>query len=224
MTSVLPALAEPVGTALVLAMDVSSSVDEGEYALQRDGLAQAFEDPAVHKAIWQQPFGRLAVAVVEWSTTPKTSIGWRVLETPAQAVAFAAEIRAMIRPTSIGPYTRVGNAIIHAVALLDACPCQPARRVIDVAGDGIDSPDRPSDTPPSVARDLADQQAVVINGLAIVEYDARFPAHHLATWYAENIQIGVGSFVMQAFGFADFPRVIRQKLVLEVAFNIEGWR
>lgn len=195
-----------VGTALVLAMDVSASVDTAEYDLQKRGVAQAFRDPAVVRAIWNQPYGRMAVAVVEWSDSARVVVPWTIVDDAASAERLSGAVDAVQR-TSMGS-TGLGRGIAFALEVLDACPCVPARRVIDVSGDG-----RSNDgIPAGKARDHAVELGVVVNGLAIV--DASEP--DLVSWYEENVRGGLGAFVIEARGFQDFARAIRHKLVLEI--------
>lgn len=205
-----PARAEEsgVGTALVLLVDVSGSVDDKEYALQRDGIARAFRDPAVVKAIWNQPYGTMAVTAVEWSDTQRVVVPWMLVSDAASAERFARAVAAVTRTSAGG--THIGDAIIFALELRDSCGCAAARFVFDISGDGRSNGGRVS---VDAAREIAIGAGVTINGLPIV--DDTEP--DLATHYREHVAGGVGSFVIEANGFEDFARAIRQKLVLEIA-------
>jgi hypothetical protein len=203
---------EQVGTALVLLIDVSGSIDNTEYDLQKEGVATAFRDPTVVKAIWNQPFGRMAVAVVEWSDSASVVIPWTVIEDEIGAAHFAAMMDDVVR-TSRGS-TALGNAIAFAIDLFDTCACEAARRVIDVSGDGVNN----SGTLSSAAgRDLAVQRGVVVNGLPITGdgSDTGLYEH-----YDTDVKGGAGAFIIEANGFEDFARAIRQKLVLEIAYAL----
>ncbi|HEX6977971.1 MAG TPA: DUF1194 domain-containing protein [Alphaproteobacteria bacterium] len=198
----------PVGTALVLLADVSASIDAGEYDLQRKGIEAAFRDPAVIKAIWNQPFGAMAVTLVEWSSSQAVIIPWTIIHDETSALAFADAVSRAQR-SSLGA-THIGDAVEYAMSVLDACPCQPARRVIDVSGDGITNGGRRT---ADEARDMAVALGVTVNGLPI-----RDPAEgDVRTHYEEHVIGGLGSFVAEANGFDDFARALRHKLVLEIA-------
>jgi Protein of unknown function (DUF1194) len=208
------ARAEPaqVGTALVLLIDVSGSIDNTEYDLQKEGVATAFRDPAVVKAIWNQPYGRMAVAVVEWSDSATAVIPWTIVEDEASSAQFAAMMDDVAR-TSRGS-TALGSAIAFAIDLFDSCGCDAARRVIDVSGDGVNNSGALSS---SAGRNLAVERGVVINGLPITGdgSDAGLYEH-----YDTEVKGGQGAFIIEAKGFEDFARAIRQKLVLEIAYAL----
>ena len=206
------ARAEPpqVGTALVLLIDVSGSIDSTEYELQKNGVATAFRDPAVIKAVWNQPFGRMAVAVVEWSDSAQVVIPWTVIEDEFTSHSLAAMLDDVVR-TSRGS-TAVGTAITMAVELFESCGCQPMRRVIDVSGDGVNN----SGTPQAAdARDRAVAAGIVVNGLPITGPGSDVGLYE---YYDREVKGGDGAFIVEANGFEDFARAIRQKLVLEIAF------
>jgi len=201
-----------VGTALVLLIDVSGSIDNTEYELQKDGVATAFRDPAVVKAIWNQPFGRMAVAVVEWSDNATVVIPWTIIEDDAGSARFASLVAGIDR-TSRGS-TALGSAIAFAIDLFDSCGCEAARRVIDVSGDGVNNSGALSS---AAGRDLAVERGVVVNGLPITGdgSDVGLYEH-----YDSEVKGGQGAFIVEAKGFDDFARAIRQKLVLEIAYAL----
>ena len=133
------ARAEPVDVSLVLAVDSSGSVDEREFALQREGYARAITDPRVLKAIAGGPRGAISLAIFEWSGPGLTSlvVPWKRIASPADAAAVANVLRAT--PRSIyGGGTAVGAAITTAAAMFAESGFEGARRVIDVSGDGAD--------------------------------------------------------------------------------------
>jgi hypothetical protein len=201
-----------VGTALILLIDVSGSIDNTEYDLQKNGIAAAFRDPAVVRAIWNQPYGRMAVAVVEWSDTANLVIPWTVLEDEVSSTQFAAMLDDVVR-TSRGS-TALGTAIAFAVDLFESCGCEAGRRVIDVSGDGLNNSGALS---ASAGRDLAVSRGIIINGLPITGEgsDAGLYEH-----YDAEVKGGTGAFIIEASGFEDFARAIRQKLVLEIAYAL----
>ena len=201
-----------VGTALVLLIDVSGSVDNTEYELQKEGVATAFRDPGVVKAIWNQPFGRMAVAVVEWSDNATVVIPWTIIEDDTGSARFASLVDNIDR-TSRGS-TALGSAIAFAIGLFDSCSCEAARRVIDVSGDGVNNSGALSS---AAGRDLAVERGVVVNGLPITGdgSDVGLYEH-----YDTEVKGGQGAFIIEAKGFEDFARAIRQKLVLEIAYAL----
>lgn len=209
-----PALAvaeELVDLELVLAIDASSSVDEAEWALQMQGYAAAFRDPRVQAALRSGPSGRIAVAVVIWAdaTVPKWNGPWFVLATAVQAESFALSISGLARNAEGG--TGIGAGIAAAIRRFERNGLAAPRQVVDVSGDGRETPAREVVVLMPMARAMARARGVTINGLAILNEDAR-----LAEWYRENVIFGPGSFVMTAAGFADFSEAIAAKLIREI--------
>jgi Protein of unknown function (DUF1194) len=198
-----------VGTALVLLIDVSGSIDSQEYELQKQGVARAFRDPAVVKAVWNQPFGRMAVTVVEWSDRARVVIPWTVVEDESTADRLASMFDDVVR-TSRGS-TGLGGAVVFAIDLFASCGCEAVRRVIDVSGDGVNNS---GPLPAATARDLAVTAGIVVNGLPITG-----PGSDIGLYehYDAEVKGGDGAFIIEAAGFDDFARAIRQKLVLEIA-------
>jgi hypothetical protein len=199
----------PVGTALILLIDVSGSIDNTEYDLQKNGIANAFRDPAVVKAIWNQPFGRMAVALVEWSDSATVVVPWTVIEGEDASRGFAAMIDRIER-SSRGS-TALGTAVAFAVNLFESCGCEAGRRVIDVSGDGLNNSGALT---ASAGRELALQRDIVVNGLPITGDGSDLG---LFEHYENEVKGGQGSFIIEARGFEDFARAIRQKLVMEIA-------
>jgi hypothetical protein len=199
----------PVGTALILLIDVSGSIDNTEYDLQKNGIAGAFRDPAVVRAIWNQPYGRMAVAVVEWSDTAAVVLPWTLIENEETSRRFATLVDRVER-TSRGS-TALGTAIAFAVDLFDRCGCEAGRRVIDVSGDGVNNSGALN---AASARDMAVARGIVVNGLPITGGDSDIGLYE---HYDAEVKGGQGSFVIEAAGFEDFARALRQKLVMEIA-------
>jgi hypothetical protein len=201
--------AEPVDVALVLAADASGSIDADEYRLQKEGIAEALADPRVLAGIRSGALGRIAVAYVEWGTPggAATMVPWRIVATAADAAAFARAL--MSAPRSVQSWNAIGDAIDHCVALIEASPHEPTRRVIDLSGD---AGDMRSLRPAPVARDAAVAKGVVINALAIVEGRGGLVAQ-----YERDVIGGPGAFVEAAPTRADFAAALRRKLIREIA-------
>ena len=200
------AAAVPVELELVLAVDISASVDDAEFRLQMDGLAGAFRDPAVVAAIRAQGSGGIAVTLVQWSATARQMIAWTRVRDRATAAAFARLIAALPR-SPIGRTTAIGSAIRTSVGLFADNGFDGRRRSIDVSGDGQNN----SGHPIWVERKAAVAAGVTINGLAILDGDSR-----LESYYQSHVIGGTGAFVVTARGFADFARAIRLKLLREI--------
>lgn len=201
-----PAAAAKVAMALVLAVDVSESVDAGEYELQHEGIARAFENAEVIDTI--QSVGGIDVLMLEWSDRDKQAIiaGWTKVSDGASGKAFAAKIRAGTR--SSNGLTAIGDALLAAGAALEKAPDEPARRVIDISGDGMANVGpRPDDI-----RDALNARGITINGLAILASEP-----WLDTYYNNEVIGGDGAFLLQVKDFASFATAIKQKLLAEIS-------
>ncbi len=194
-----------VGVELVLLIDVSGSVDSTEYALQKNGYINAFNDVTLWNAISGSQFGNIAVTFVEWSGAAQQTqtVGWTLIDSFAAAQGFATSIGAV--PRQFAGQTAPGSAINFAAPLFNNS--YDGRKVIDVSGDG--SQNDGANT--AAARDAAVAAGITINGLPILGSEAG-----LAAWYATNVQGGAGSFTLAADSFADFEVAIRQKLIREI--------
>lgn len=199
--------AQGAAVALVLAVDVSESVSSDRYALQREGIARAFETPQLIDAIAAVP-GGIQALVMEWSDPDKiaVTVGWTRIANRNAAAAFAAAIRAT-RRTSSG-LTAIGSAMLAASAAFDYLPEPAAHRVIDVSGDGMAN----FGVPPTAARDALVRRGITINGLAILSEEP-----WLDDYYRHNVIGGPASFVVVAKDFESFADAILRKLVQEVA-------
>ncbi len=207
-----PAWAEDrVDLELVLAIDASSSVDEGEWRLQMDGYARAFRDSGVQAAILSGPSKRIAISVLVWAdaTVPKSETAWFLLSGADDAEKFAALMSALPRGTEGG--TGIGAGIAAAIRKLDHNEFTAPRQVVDVSGDGRETPAREVVVLMPQARAMAGARGVTVNGLAILNEDAG-----LALWYRDNVISGPGSFVVPAADFHDFPEAILRKLIREI--------
>ena len=209
LASVSPALAETVDLRLVLAVDVSGSVNETRFELQRQGYAQAFRHPRVLRAIQSGPHSRIAVTMVQW-TGPALQVQvvpWVVISDEQSMRGFADAVEAGPRRLFSGG-TSISGAIDYAARLLADCPHDAARSVIDVSGDGGNNRGRPA----SAARDDAVAAGVVINGLPILELDPTLDEHYL-----HSVIGGPNSFMVPAASFAEFADAILKKLIVEIA-------
>lgn len=201
-----------VDTALVLAVDVSGSVTPERFALQMEGIARAFEDASVQRAVLSGPHRSIFVTLVEWSNRPAVSVPWSLITDRESARAFAARIRDASRADD--QFTCMSAALqMIAGKILPFLPAPSARTIIDVSGDGHDNcnPVKPVDA----VRDELVAAGVTINGLPILEGDE---ADTLEQWYRSHVIGGQNAFLLPASGFRDFGRAIRAKFVLEISF------
>lgn len=212
-TPAAPAQSGAVDLLLVLAVDASGSIDADEFALQREGIAEALAHPAVLGAIRSKPRAAIGVAMVEWGSPggAETVVEWRRIADAASAEAAAAEFRDA--PRSRQSFNAIGDALVHAGALLAAAPWRADERTIDVSGDG---PDMRSHMPAPAARDALVAQGVVINGLAI-EASSNWRDGRLAALFERDVIGGPGAFVLRAEDRRDFARAMRAKLIREIA-------
>jgi hypothetical protein len=212
------ARAEEVDLELVLAVDVSTSIDDGEFALQRNGYAHAFMNPEIIAAIRSGAHGRIAVTYIEWAAaeSQKQVIPWTVLSDAESGTLFAEEILAA--PRSFRGWTSISGAIDYAMQAFAASPHATTRRVIDVSGDGINNSGRPSEN----ARDEALAKGVTINGIVIMN-DVPSAMSFWRTepplddFYRDRVIGGPGAFVMIVEDFTTFEHAIRNKLLREIA-------
>jgi len=215
--------AQAVDVALVLAADVSRSINDEEFALQRRGYAAAIANPTVLDAIRSGRHGAIAVSFVEWAgeAEQKTVIDWAVIGDAADARKFAAAL--VDAPRSYVGRTAIGSAIDFSMGLLDESGFVADRAIIDVSGDGTSNQGRPV----TDARDAALSAGVTINGLAIFNRRAAseggFLALHtnppggLAKYYRDNVIGGPGAFVVPIDDFHGFDEAMIRKLVAEIA-------
>jgi len=199
---------------LVLAVDASGSIDADEFGLQRESLAEAVTHPAVLAAIRSGPIGAIGIAMVEWGTPggAETVMAWEVLRDGASAARVAGLLRSV--PRSTQSYNAIGDAILHAKALIEAAPFRATERVIDVSGDG---PDLRSFVPAPQARDIAVDAGIVVNGLAIELSPVTRFGESLGDHFRRAVIGGPGAFVLTATDRRDFARAMRTKLVREIS-------
>jgi Protein of unknown function (DUF1194) len=205
---------------LVLAADVSRSVDDEKFKLQREGYATAIVDPRVIRAMTGGPNGRIALVFVEWASEweQRVVIDWTAIAGEADAQAVSNRVRAAER--SYRGRTSISAAIDFSMMLLARSPFQANRQVIDISGDGTNNSGREV----AAARDEAVAKGVTINGLVILSEVplATNPTHThppggLTAYYENNVIGGPGAFVVEAAGFEAFGQLIISKLVKEIA-------
>jgi len=202
----LPLKASACGLALLFAIDVSLSVDEQEFTLQTDGIAQALRDPNVASVI-QAIDGGVAISLMQWSgrAHQSQSVPWRMIRDPEELDQLADQIARV--PRAFASETAIGSALMAALQIHLEAPQACARQVTDVSGDGIANTG--SDTRSS--RDQATALGHTINGLIILGDDPR-----LEDYYRYNVIGGAGHFLEIADGFDDYARAMRDKLLKEL--------
>lgn len=227
----------PVDTALIVAVDVSQSVDLNRYRLQMEGIAQSLEDPDVLNVILNGPNGGILFAMVAWADKPELVIDWQRIASAEQARQVASMVRAL--PHKGGEFTCMARMMDHvATLILPYIPVQALRTVLDVSGDGIDNCVEPSRTVRQ--RDALRAQGVTINGLPILNETGpnivgsgayRKPGFGLRNlkrgpdtetteldeWFERHVIAGPGAFLLAAKGYKDFGRAFRQKFVIEIS-------
>jgi hypothetical protein len=212
---------------LVLAADVSRSIDEGEFDLQRKGYAAALTDPRVLAAIRGGTNGTIAVCFVEWSGAGEQLVvaDWTVIHDEEDAGVVAATILAA--PRSFMGRTSISGAIDFAMERFAAATPHSNRRIIDVSGDGTNNSGRPV----TEARDQAVAEGVTINGLAIIN-DRPNPGYAFHTqppgglpeWYRQNVIGGPGAFLRVVDDFRSFADAMTNKLVSEIVALVPNGR
>ena len=208
-----------VDVELVIAVDVSYSMDMDELAVQREGYAQAIVSKEFLQALKALPNGKISVTYFEWaaSNDQKIIIPWRVIDGPETADAVANEI--MKTPIRRASRTSISGAIYFAMPLFDANPYRGLRRVIDISGDGANN----NGLPVTGARDTALAKGITINGLPIMVKEPSYSTMDIENldWYYEDCVIGgPGSFVVAIKDREKFKEAIRTKLLLEVAGRV----
>ena len=215
-----PARAEDVDVALVLVTDVSRSIDDSEFALEKDGYASAFTSEKVLEAIRGGPNGRIAVSYVEFASSfeVRTVLDWTVIQDKVSAKGFVDRLAAAQR--SFWGRTSISAGIDQAMQLLSETGMNASRHVIDVCGDGTNNAGREA----GEARDDALKAGVTINGLAIInDHPVSWTFAHvqppggLANYYRENVTGGPGSFVLEVHDFSSFGEAMTRKLISEIA-------
>jgi hypothetical protein len=206
--------ATEVDLALVLAVDVSRSMDPDEQELQRQGFVEAFRSPLVHEAIRGGMLGRITVTYMEWSgmSDQKVVVPWTIIDGPGSAVAFADRLAEA--PIGRIFQTSISGAIDFSAKLLDDTGAEPLRKVIDVSGDGPNSSGRS----PALARDEAVAKGITINGLPIMlKRPTGFgDMENLDHYYRDCVIGGAGAFLVPVRERQHFADAIKTKILREI--------
>lgn len=209
---------EPVDVELVIAVDVSWSMDYGELDIQRNGYVAAFRSPELQQAIADGVHGRVAVTYVEWAgdTSQSVVLPWTMIDGKDAAEAFAYRL-SEARPDRMRR-TSISSAIDFAANLFDGNGYEGMRRVIDISGDGPNNQGRPV----TQARDAATARGITINGLPLMTQGEDLRGgwgsiRDLDRYYSDCVIGGPGAFMVPVNGWAQFPEAVRRKLVLELA-------
>jgi hypothetical protein len=218
--------AQQVDVAIVLAADVSRSVDQEEFELQRRGYAQAITSRRFLEAVASGPRGAVALCFIEWAGAGQQAVigHWTIIRDGEGAADLAKVL--LEAPRSGMGRTAIGDALDFAVAEMEAAATTAERHVIDVSGDGTSNSGRPV----TAARDEAAAKGITINGLAIVnektsgEFGGYLWAHThppggLPNYYRENVVGGPGAFVVHVVNFSEFAGAMTNKLVTEVSMR-----
>ena len=207
---------EPVDVLLVLAVDVSRSVDDDEARLQREGYRAAVSDPQVIEAIRGGMIGAVAVAYVEWAGIEfqRLVLPWIRIGSAADAQMWAEKLAEA--PRASLSWTSISGGLDFSRSVLAQAPYEATRRVIDVSGDGVNN----SGGPVELARDRLVAEGVTINGLPIVNDRptfGRMPPIPLDEYYRDSVIGGPGAFVIVAEDFQSFGNAVKRKLIREIA-------
>ena len=212
-----PAFAENVDLELVLAVDISGSIDYAEALLQRQGYLKALVDPRVVRVITSGERRRIAITYMEWAGAHYQNVvaGWTVVRDAASARAFAEAVAG--NPVTTERWTSISSAIEFALRLFETNPHRGTRRVIDISGDGKNN--NGGILEPARARAL--KAGVVINGLPIMNDRPNPwgmpPPRDLDKYYFDRVIGGPGSFIVVARGFESFGDAVKAKLAQEIA-------
>jgi hypothetical protein len=218
------AQARTVDVAIALAADVSRSIDDEEFELQRKGYAAALTSPQFVQAIQSGVHGAVALCFIEWAGPGQQALvaRWMVIRDGEGATDFAKMLLAA--PRSFAGRTAIGDGIDFASAQLAAGNIAATRRVIDVSGDGTNNSGRPV----TAARDDVTAKGVTINGLAIINektggiqgtflFGHTHPPGGLPNYYHDNVIGGPGAFVLQISNFETFAQAMTNKLLTEIS-------
>jgi hypothetical protein len=204
-----------VDVELVLAVDISYSMDPEELSIQRQGYMKALTSGEVLRTIGRGALGRVAVTYVEWAGVNQQSIivGWQMIENAEDAERFAAMLGEA--PVTRAYRTSISGALTYAASLFGRSPFSGHRRVIDISGDGLNN----NGPPVAQARDVVLAQGIVINGLPLMldGKDDEAADTNLEDYYRDCVIGGAGSFLVAVNGIESFEQAVRTKLVLEIA-------
>lgn len=206
---------EEVDVELILAVDISLSMDMDELRAQRDGYVEALRDPEIQRAIMGGMTGRIAVTYMEWAGWNMTTVlvPWTVIDGPSAANAVADRLSAA--PISRWRRTSISGAMSESLRLFDQSPFRGLRRVIDISGDG------PNNEGPPIAhlREEVLRRGITINGLPVMikrQQAGWFDVEKLDDYYEDCVIGGPGSFMVPVETREAFTRAIRTKLLMEI--------
>lgn len=207
-----------VDVLLLLAVDVSRSMDEEEARLQRAGYLSALRSFPVLDAIQGGALGAIGLAYLEWSGIEhqRLLVPWTRIGSAAQAEGFCGRLEA--EPIGVGTWTSISGALDAAGQLMAEAPFPAMRQVIDISGDGMNN----SGPPVEGARERVLAQGITVNGLPVLTSPSigsfsGAGAMPLDEYYREKVMGGIGAFVLPAEDFGSFGRAVRRKLMLEIA-------
>lgn len=210
---------EMVDVELLLAIDVSRSIEQDEYEIQQQGYASALTDPAVIAAMLGGAYGQVALSVIEWAGDQQLRIvvPWQLVASPADATRVAGMVMGD-RPRW-WRRTSISNMLIHAGRMFEANGFSSTRQIIDVSGDGPNN----EGLPVLEARAAVLARGIVINGLPLLTRSlalSMFELDDLDRYYQDCVIGGPGSFVMPVTRWSDFAQSVRRKLVLELSGGV----
>lgn len=218
--AVLPAPAAQMGVTevdvkLVIATDVSRSINDTEAKLQREGIADVFLEPEVVKAIQSGQLGSIAVAMVDWASDQHVVLDWTIVKDAASAAALSAKIRLL--PRVPGERTSISGALERSFLLLNQSDnaIVAEKKVVDVSGDG------PNNDGVSLQHfhDTTKENGIIVNGLPIMDATSEGYYEDLDKYYAACVVAGKGAFLVVVKSYRDFGIAMRRKLVLEISQN-----
>jgi hypothetical protein len=199
---------------LVIAVDISPSMNLREQRVQREGYVAAFRQPQLVAAATSGPHGRIGVAYVEWAGVPRSAVPWTIIDGPESAERFAARLARL--PIRQKLTTSISAALLFSSGLLREAPFSAERNVIDISGDG------PNNSGPPVleARDAVLAEGIVINGLPIMldrTGQGFFETRGLDLYFEDCVIGGPGAFALPVTELDALAATIRRKLLTEIA-------
>jgi Protein of unknown function (DUF1194) len=209
---------EPVGMQLILAADVSGSVNETRYAVQQQGYLRGLRDPRVLATIRNLDPPVLGVTFIAWAASQAVMVPWTRVHDARSMSDFCAALEIAQRPTNIGIGTFIADALQYCHGKFDTA-FSGGRRVIDISGDGSES--RGIVAHLRAVRDTLVNQGVIINGLPIIVKPPEYirppqPPEGLDVYYRNHVVGGAGHVMIESVGFDNFYQAILQKLLLEI--------
>ena len=206
---------ESVDTAIVFAIDTSSSIDAEHFSLQIKSIASVFRDKEVRSTMESGLNGAVLVTLVQWSTHAFVSVPWTRISSESQAEAFAEKVTKAPRIHDYVDFTCLAVALRGIETQVLPTQPEPAlRTIIDVSGNGIDNCSLPESG--KEIRDELVAAGATINGLPILE---GAESVMLETWYRDHVIGGAGAFLIAAQSFADMARAMRKKFILEISMS-----